>query len=235
MPLVDSEKLVAFVADIFAAIGCSREEAARIGRYLVNANLTGHDSHGVARVPRYVAWKRDGLLIADQTVKRVVDTPVLAVLEQQAVLGGEQAEDLIVVILGGQLLGGVRLAAEQLGFGLLAGLVAAVVALLGLQPAHLLVELVADHRHQQFDEVLGRLDLVLPAGDADEEAPHDRLADVHGIEEAPHPGVDARGVRGSQRCPTPVTSSCGRIRRLLRHVRSLFASEHPAGTPRWCH
>jgi uncharacterized oxidoreductase len=83
MPLVNSETLADFVADIFAALGSSREEAQRIGRYLVNANLTGHDSHGVVRVPRYVAWRRDGLLIADQTVKRVVDTPVLALLDGQ--------------------------------------------------------------------------------------------------------------------------------------------------------
>lgn len=80
---VDSEKLADFVADIFAKLGSSRAEAERIGRYLVNANLTGHDSHGVARVPRYAAWKRDGLLIADQTAKRVVDTPVIAVLDGQ--------------------------------------------------------------------------------------------------------------------------------------------------------
>jgi uncharacterized oxidoreductase len=83
MPLVDSEKLVDFVAGIFASLGSSRAEAERIGRYLVNANLTGHDSHGVARVPRYAAWKRDGLLVADQTVKRVVDTPVIAILDGQ--------------------------------------------------------------------------------------------------------------------------------------------------------
>jgi len=83
MALVDSEKLLAFVADIFAVLGSSRAEAERIGRYLVNANLTGHDSHGVARVPRYAAWKRDGLLIADQTVERVVDTPVIAILDGQ--------------------------------------------------------------------------------------------------------------------------------------------------------
>jgi uncharacterized oxidoreductase len=83
MPLVESGKLTGFVADIFAALGSSRAEAERIGRCLVNANLTGHDSHGVARVPRYAAWKRDGLLIADQTVKRVVDTPVIAILDGQ--------------------------------------------------------------------------------------------------------------------------------------------------------
>ena len=83
MAHVDAAKLTTFVADIFAALGSSRDEATRIGRCLVNANLTGHDSHGVARVPRYVAWKRDGLLIADQVVKRVVDTPVIAILDGQ--------------------------------------------------------------------------------------------------------------------------------------------------------
>ncbi len=83
MVLVDAAKLTAFVADIFAALGSSQEEATRIGRCLVNANLTGHDSHGVARVPRYAAWRRDGLIVADQTVQRVVDIPVLAILDGQ--------------------------------------------------------------------------------------------------------------------------------------------------------
>ena len=41
-------------AEIFVAAGCSAEEGARIGRHLVMANLTGHDSHGVIRIPRYL-------------------------------------------------------------------------------------------------------------------------------------------------------------------------------------
>jgi uncharacterized oxidoreductase len=97
VPLVDAKKLIDFVADIFAALGCSRAEAERIGRYLVNANLTGHDSHGVARVPRYVAWKRDGLLIADQAVKRVVDTPVIAILDGQFGFGQTIAPQAVML------------------------------------------------------------------------------------------------------------------------------------------
>jgi len=81
MPVVNADQLMDFVAQIFAQLGCSPEEAARIGRYLVNANLTGHDSHGVTRVPRYAAWKRDGHLMADQVPERVVDTPVIAILD----------------------------------------------------------------------------------------------------------------------------------------------------------
>ena len=49
---IKAKALEAFVADIFAAAGCSKEEGGRIGRYLVSANLSGHDSHGVVRVPR---------------------------------------------------------------------------------------------------------------------------------------------------------------------------------------
>jgi len=83
MPLIDAERLGNFVGRIFTTLGSSPEEGARIGRYLVNANLTGHDSHGVARVPRYVQWRRDGLLFADRVAERVVDTPVIAILDGQ--------------------------------------------------------------------------------------------------------------------------------------------------------
>jgi uncharacterized oxidoreductase len=81
MPTVNADRLIDFVTSIFAQLGCSSAESSRIGRYLVNANLTGHDSHGVARVPRYASWKRDGHLLADQVVERVVDTPVIAILD----------------------------------------------------------------------------------------------------------------------------------------------------------
>ncbi len=81
MVTIKSGPLSAFVADIFAKAGCSRAEAERIGKYLVIANLTGHDSHGVQRVPRYLQWKAEGAFVADRTVKIVTDTPVLAVVD----------------------------------------------------------------------------------------------------------------------------------------------------------
>jgi hydroxycarboxylate dehydrogenase B len=78
---VKAKALEAFVADIFAAAGCSAEEGGRIGRYLVSANLSGHDSHGVVRVPRYTAQKKAGTVVADVTVDVVVDTLVIAVVD----------------------------------------------------------------------------------------------------------------------------------------------------------
>jgi uncharacterized oxidoreductase len=78
---IKAKALEAFVADIFAAAGCSRDEGDRIGRYLVSANLSGHDSHGVVRVPRYASQKKNGTVVADVKVEVVVDTPVIAVID----------------------------------------------------------------------------------------------------------------------------------------------------------
>src|SRR5215813_5743420 len=76
---IKAEALEAFVADIFSAAGCSKKEGGRIGRYLVSANLSGHDSHGVVRVPRYASQKKAGTVLPDVTVE--VDTPVIAVID----------------------------------------------------------------------------------------------------------------------------------------------------------
>jgi hydroxycarboxylate dehydrogenase B len=78
---LEPQALQNLVTAIFAAIGCSTQEAGRIATYLVGANLAGHDSHGVARVPRYVQMHQDGLIFADQVVEPVIDTPVMAILD----------------------------------------------------------------------------------------------------------------------------------------------------------
>jgi uncharacterized oxidoreductase len=78
---IKAKALEAFVADIFASAGCSPEEGRRIGRYLVSANLSGHDSHGVVRVPRYASQKKSGTVVADVVVEVLVDTPVIAVVD----------------------------------------------------------------------------------------------------------------------------------------------------------
>jgi LDH2 family malate/lactate/ureidoglycolate dehydrogenase len=51
MVTIQVENLINFVAEVFAHSDSSPEEAKRIARYLTTANLTGHDSHGVIRVP----------------------------------------------------------------------------------------------------------------------------------------------------------------------------------------
>jgi uncharacterized oxidoreductase len=81
MVTLNVNTLIGFVADIFTRAGSSRAEAERIANYLATANLTGHDSHGVIRVPQYVKWVKEGAIVPDQTIKLEVDTPVLAVID----------------------------------------------------------------------------------------------------------------------------------------------------------
>jgi uncharacterized oxidoreductase len=78
---IEADVLRDFIGNIFAGAGCSTEEGARIAKYLVNANLAGHDSHGVVRVPRYVTSKLEGTVKGDVKVDVVVDTPVIAVVD----------------------------------------------------------------------------------------------------------------------------------------------------------
>src|SRR5262249_47019069 len=81
MVTIGAAALSQFVRDIFHQAGCSAAERERIGRSLAPANLPGHDSHGVARVPRYLGWKREGVVVADQRVEILRETPVLAVID----------------------------------------------------------------------------------------------------------------------------------------------------------
>src|ERR1044071_8607011 len=81
MVTIQVPKLIDFVADVFTHSESSAEEARRIATYLTTANLTGHDSHGVIRVPVYIRWKKMGSVVPDQKAEVLVDTPSLAVVD----------------------------------------------------------------------------------------------------------------------------------------------------------
>jgi uncharacterized oxidoreductase len=55
-----------FVAAIFRATGSDAREAAIVADHLVDANLVGHDSHGVIRVAKYVDWHARGMVVANR-------------------------------------------------------------------------------------------------------------------------------------------------------------------------
>src|ERR1700759_1058490 len=81
MVTIQVPKLIDCVGEVFSHADSLPEEARRIATYLTTANLTGHDSHGVIRVPVYIRWKKMGSVIPNQTAEVVVDTPSLAVVD----------------------------------------------------------------------------------------------------------------------------------------------------------
>jgi uncharacterized oxidoreductase len=66
---------------MFVAGGCDPAEGERIAHHLIGANLAGHDSHGVIRVPRYLLWLADGMVKAGQTLSIEVESPTHAVVD----------------------------------------------------------------------------------------------------------------------------------------------------------
>lgn len=81
MPTVDAATLERVTRDIFAARGVPAGDAAWIATLLVRANLRGHDSHGVIRIPSYVAAMKAGEVNPTPAVTVAVDTPTLAVVD----------------------------------------------------------------------------------------------------------------------------------------------------------
>ena len=70
---IPAAELERFVTRILSAAGASPAEAARVAHHLVGANLAGHDSHGVVRVPRYVEWHAAGHIVSGQSAQVVTD------------------------------------------------------------------------------------------------------------------------------------------------------------------
>ncbi len=60
MPTVRAESLADVSRGIFEALGAGPDDARTVASVLVEANLAGHDSHGVIRVPQYADSVRAG-------------------------------------------------------------------------------------------------------------------------------------------------------------------------------
>ena len=89
-----AEALGRIAQTILAATGSSQEEAAKVADKLVGANLAGHDSHGVIRVPQYVDQVAAGHHRAEPRAEMVSETDVATVLDGHGGYGqivGEQA------------------------------------------------------------------------------------------------------------------------------------------------
>jgi hydroxycarboxylate dehydrogenase B len=65
---------------IFVAAGTPEDSAAHVARHLIKANLSGHDSHGIIRIPAYLSQAKSGrmdLAAKPEIVKEQVSTAVV--------------------------------------------------------------------------------------------------------------------------------------------------------------
>ena len=91
--IITADALTQFAEKIIAGTGSQPAEAREVATHLVEANLKGHDSHGVGMIPSYVKNSREGLLHPNQHAKLVSETGPIAVFVGQMGYGQVTARE----------------------------------------------------------------------------------------------------------------------------------------------
>ena len=81
MPTFTADRLKQAGQDVFQAAGASPEESRIVADSLVEANLAGHDSHGVMRIPEYVESMEKGLVTLGAKLTVALESESFAVLD----------------------------------------------------------------------------------------------------------------------------------------------------------
>ena len=84
---MDAGRLARAIEAVVSGGGSDAREAKLVAENLVTANLTGHDSHGVGMIPRYVESLLEGGLVVNQHPKTVFDGGAMLSLDGQAGYG----------------------------------------------------------------------------------------------------------------------------------------------------
>ena len=95
--LIPLSRLQTAIQRLVRGFGSSDAEVAAVAGNLIEANLTGHDSHGVGMLPRYADAYLQGGLRPNATVTTVLDAGAMLRLDGNAGFGqviGAQAMDL---------------------------------------------------------------------------------------------------------------------------------------------
>ncbi|MCS6850658.1 MAG: Ldh family oxidoreductase [Gemmataceae bacterium] len=95
MPTFSASILSSFGRSLFEAGGVPPDEAGVVTTSLVDANLCGHDSHGLIRIPQYLQMIADGRLKPGAAFQVLRETSALVVADGGWGLGQVQAHRLL--------------------------------------------------------------------------------------------------------------------------------------------
>ncbi|MES2102013.1 MAG: Ldh family oxidoreductase, partial [Pseudomonadota bacterium] len=97
MHTIQVEPLRAAVRELMRGFGSSARETELVTDNLIQANLTGHDSHGIGMLPRYANAFLEGGLTVNAHVTTKLDSATLLALDGNAGFGqviGHEAMEL---------------------------------------------------------------------------------------------------------------------------------------------
>lgn len=92
MPRHTPERLRAIAADLLEAAGAPRDEAETVARHSIEANLAGHDSHGIIQIPSYIDRIEKGHIVPGAKFDVVQESPTTTVIDGHWGFGYVQTE-----------------------------------------------------------------------------------------------------------------------------------------------
>lgn len=99
MPRFHAQPLREMISTALQKVAVPTDEADLTARLMVDANLCGHDTHGIRQIARYVGLIQDGTIKAGAEVTVEKETPVTALLDGHDQLGfvaATQATELAI-------------------------------------------------------------------------------------------------------------------------------------------
>src|SRR5499425_3214233 len=81
MPIVQADRLTRIGSALLRAAGASKEEADAVAIGCINANLAGHDSHGIIAIPTYIDRIKVGHIVPGAKWQVVQESPATAVID----------------------------------------------------------------------------------------------------------------------------------------------------------
>ncbi|CDX14571.1 putative malate dehydrogenase [Mesorhizobium sp. ORS 3324] len=79
--VVKADRLIRICVALLKAAGASEDEARAVANGCVNANLAGHDSHGVIAIPTYIDSIKEGKIVPGAEWTIVRESPTTAVID----------------------------------------------------------------------------------------------------------------------------------------------------------
>ena len=102
MIVIDHTVLLDIAERIFSAAGSEPAEARTIADYLVEANLRGHDSHGVGLIPNYLQHLAGGTVVANHKGRVVSEDGSLIVYDGERAWGQIAAREATLLDRNGR-------------------------------------------------------------------------------------------------------------------------------------
>jgi len=97
--IISDTVLTDFVTAIFVAVGVPADSSRTVAKSLVGANLCGHDSHGVLRIPQYVDFIKSGAYQPNSELHVESDQGAVVTVDGGWGLGQVQSHRLLDMII----------------------------------------------------------------------------------------------------------------------------------------